>query len=301
MKAILYYLVRKLFSPGYRNKLKITKYNLQKKLTPYYRWRYGNFTAAELEMELKSKLPRQYQSLMIHSAHSSLLPMYSGSLSELLQVFLNLGDGQRTLVMPAFFFGERKYNFDIAGYFQDKPFFDVEKTPSQTGMLTEMFRKLPGIKTSIHPTHRLCALGPLADELLKGHENCRTACGQGSPFEKMAAANTLVLGVGVHYYQSMTQTHATEEILFEQGKYPTKFDSVELPVTITSKNGVIHHKLTVLDKSPYQRQVHPLLQKVMGKELLQWKFHGVPMYLADTHRVTEKLNEAALAGKSAYF
>lgn len=300
MRAHLYYWVRKLFGQEFRNELKLYNYKLQKTLSPYYKRWYGSFTAEDLYNQLRAKLPQDYEVLMVHSSHSGMLPMYQGNFSDLLSILLELVGKDKTLVMPAFFFGERKYNYDVVKYYSNKPYMDIRKMPSQMGMITEMFRKLPNVKNSMHPTHRISALGPLADYLTQDHQLCQTGCGVGSPFDKMTKVNTSILGIGVTYYRSMTQTHAVEDILFESGEYPTKFDSVKIPVTLLDADKRIDHLLTILDKSPYERRVHPLLSNLMKEDLVQWKFHGVPIYFANAQLVTQKLKRAALSGISAY-
>ncbi|MDN5205419.1 AAC(3) family N-acetyltransferase [Fulvivirgaceae bacterium BMA10] len=302
MKAQLYYLARKIFSQELRNKLKVYQYDLKKKVAPVREKVYGNFTTGDLGKELKKKLPDNFDVLMVHSSHSAMLPMYTGNLRELLDMLLSICANDRTLVMPAFFFGERKYHYDLRKYFTDKPYFDKDKMPSQMGMITEIFRKYEGVKTSLHPTHRISALGPKADELIKDHELCKTGCGQGSPFDKMSSMKTVILGLGTKYYQCMTQTHSVEDVLIEKGTYPTTFESIDIPITL-KYNGDEEFKYLLMhpDKSEYQRKLHPMVRKVLSKEDLQeWKFKGVPFFYAWAGAVQQKLIKAALDGQSAY-
>src|SRR5690242_7932293 len=61
-----------------------------------------------------------------------------------------------TVIMPTF-------NYDQFA-------FDPTSTPSLTGAITEAFRQTPGAIRSLHPTHSVAAIGPLAKELCKDHE-----------------------------------------------------------------------------------------------------------------------------------
>jgi aminoglycoside N3'-acetyltransferase len=73
--------------------------------------------------------------------------------------------------------------------------FDLLRTPSRTGLITETFRTMPGVRRSRHPTHSVAAWGCLRDELLDGHEHLQ-ALGIDSPFHKAAKRGAKVLMIG---------------------------------------------------------------------------------------------------------
>lgn len=90
--------------------------------------------------------------------------------------------------------------------------FDVRRTPSRVGLLTELFRRSPGVVRSVHPTHPVAAWGARAAAIIDGHHLASTPCGVGSPFARLLdeRGKILLLGVGV---DSMTFFHTVEEIL----------------------------------------------------------------------------------------
>lgn len=51
-----------------------------------------------------------------------------------------------------------------------QPAYDAARTPSTVGTVTEYFRKLEGVRRSLHPSHSVAACGPLAGSLLAGHD-----------------------------------------------------------------------------------------------------------------------------------
>lgn len=63
---------------------------------------------------------------------------------------------------------------------KNNPRFYVDKSPSCVGILTELFRKRPGVVRSLHPTHSVAALGKDAKEFVAGDEKCDTPCGRNS-------------------------------------------------------------------------------------------------------------------------
>ncbi len=77
--------------------------------------------------------------------------------------------------------------------------FDVRRTPSCVGQITEAFRQQPGVLRSLHPTHSVAARGPLAAELIAGHQQADTPCGAGTPYARVIehAGQILFLGCGL--------------------------------------------------------------------------------------------------------
>ncbi len=73
--------------------------------------------------------------------------------------------------------------------------FDLLRTPSRTGLLSETFRVTPGVARSRHPTHSVAAWGRGRDSLLAGHEDV-APLGVNSPLHRAAAAGANVLMIG---------------------------------------------------------------------------------------------------------
>lgn len=91
------------------------------------------------------------------------------------------------------------------------PRFDVRSTPCWTGRIPETLRQWPGAVRSLGPTHSVAALGPDARHLVAGHEDCRTPCGKGSPYVKLAEVGGKIIFFGVTL-DSNTTFHAAEEL-----------------------------------------------------------------------------------------
>ena len=94
----------------------------------------------------------------------------------------------------------------------NSPFLDVASTPSNVGAIPERFGARPGTLWSVNPTHSVCGIGPLAEELLGSHHLDDTPCGAHSPFRKLrdVGGKILMLGCGLRPNTSM---HAVEELV----------------------------------------------------------------------------------------
>jgi len=105
------------------------------------------------------------------------------------------------LVIPA-------HTWDNVG--KENPVMDVLYTPTCVGILTELFRKRPGVFRSLHPTHSLAAKGAEAEDFLSGEERVNTPCGKGGAYYRLWERNAYILHVGVNYTTN-TFIHGIEE------------------------------------------------------------------------------------------
>jgi aminoglycoside 3-N-acetyltransferase len=91
------------------------------------------------------------------------------------------------------------------------PVFDVRRSPSIVGKITEAFRARPQALRGLHPTHSCAAIGPMARDLLQDHETQVTPCGSKSPYQRLMDCRGKILFLGVTLRVN-TSFHATEEI-----------------------------------------------------------------------------------------
>lgn len=140
--------------------------------------------------------------LLVHSSLSA-LGRVEGGAETVIQGLLDALGPEGTLLMPAL-------TYDRVTMLN--PVFDVRRTRSDVGLITETFRTRPGTRRSLHPTHSVCGVGPRAAELLDAHRRDMTPCGLHSPFRKLrdVGGQLLMLGCGLKPNTSM---HAIEEVV----------------------------------------------------------------------------------------
>jgi aminoglycoside 3-N-acetyltransferase len=132
---------------------------------------------------------------------------FRGSLGDFIACLMEAVGPDGTLVMVSM-----PYTSSTLEYLRHKPRFDVLRTPSMMGLLVETFRKWPGVKRSLNPTHPILAAGRLASQLTEKHESCQYPCGPGSPFEKLRHHNAKALFVNVST-QTLTFFHYLEHLV----------------------------------------------------------------------------------------
>ena len=290
-------MLRRVLSQERRTELKRLQGLARKRLAPVLSLVNGTFTTQELLSELTRRLPQDFEILMVHSSFDGLLPMYKGAAKELASGLIDLCGQNRTLVMPSFVLGGR--NYDTSEYFRSRPF-DVRRTPSEAGLITELFRRTPDVWRSLHPTCSLCARGPLAKEVTAGHRVSRSGMSSDGPFGVMTRRRTAILGLGVEYYRCLTHVHTAGDQMGDT--FPVKFSkSSSTKVTLVDYDGrQYEYELGLPDRT--KKLDLTVLWSVLAKdELVEWRFHGVPMFLVPQAGVlTKRLVEAAGRGITIY-
>jgi aminoglycoside 3-N-acetyltransferase len=89
-------------------------------------------------------------------------------------------------------------NHRISSYewLQQGNVFDIRRTPSYTGILTEFARRQRKAIRSLHPTKSVCAIGPAAKDLTTAHELSPYPYDTNSPYYKLIAGGGKIIGLG---------------------------------------------------------------------------------------------------------
>jgi len=81
-------------------------------------------------------------------------------------------------------------------YLRQGKVFDVRRTPSYTGILTEFARRQKTAVRSLHPTKSVCAIGPAAAGITATHHLSPYPYDTGSPYYKLIAGGGKIIGLG---------------------------------------------------------------------------------------------------------
>ena len=107
---------------------------------------------------------------LVHSSLSS-MGWVEGGAATVIDAFLNVLDPEQgTLVLPTLCQADGDRRFET---------WDIERSPSDVGRITETGRLHPDAIRSDHPTHSVAAIGAQAEEITAGHA---TAHGRPSPW-----------------------------------------------------------------------------------------------------------------------
>jgi aminoglycoside N3'-acetyltransferase len=124
--------------------------------------------------------------------------------SEVIDLLRDLIGPEGTLAMPAF-----PIDQDASKVFL------VDRAPVYTGLLCEVFRRVPGVQRSIHLSSSVCAIGPNADYLIRDHHRTLMTWGKDSPFCRLMDVDARMIGLGATF-NFMTPLHAVECLLYDE-------------------------------------------------------------------------------------
>ena len=169
------------------------------------------FSTADFKNALHALGVNSGDTLLIHSSYDA-FQGFSGRPSDVISAFQQAVGTEGTLLMPTLPFGGTAVD-----YARSSPLFDVKRTPSRMGLLSELFRRSPGVIRSVHPTHPVAAWGRQAAMLVDSHHLAETPCGPSSPYARLLDMQGKILLVGTDI-GALTFYH-TIEALLEQ-KFP---------------------------------------------------------------------------------
>lgn len=173
--------------------------------------------------------------LLVHSSYKSIGEV-EGRADTVLDAFMEyMKDG--LLVLPT-----HTWRYINA----DNPVFSVLESPTNVGILTELFRKREGVIRSAHPTHSVAAYGKDAASFTAGDEAFDTPCARGSAYGKLLDREAQILLLGVDLRRN-TYIHGIEEWLDIPGRltdYHEPLQSVLPDGTVVDVPSRRHHGLS---------------------------------------------------------
>ncbi len=222
--------------------------------------RFLSYGSRELESLLHDLGVTSGDTVMLHSSFA--LSGFRGSPKELSDVFLRSVGPNGNLLMVSLPYSSSTYE-----YLQKKKTFDVRKTPSHMGMISESFRRREGVLRSFHPTHPVLAFGPKAEWIIADHDKCLYPCGPGSPFEKFSQLGGKVVFFNVPF-STITLFHYMEHLVERTLPFPLYLsEAFEVP-SIDSTGKISMIKTRVFSPEAVRRRRPLILMEELDKQHL---------------------------------
>jgi aminoglycoside N3'-acetyltransferase len=268
----------------------------QKKVveTALLRRRFG-FSASDLFDAIRNLGVRSGDAVLVHSSLDQ-FAAFEGKATEINSALLRAVGERGQILMPTL-----PFSGTAIDYAATNPVFDVKRTPSRTGLLTELFRRTPGVERSVHPTHSTAVSGMNARQFIADHHLATTPCGRGTPYARLydAAGKILFMGTDISV---MTFYHFIEEDL--ESRMPFSPFTAEF-YTLRSRDADGNELLT------RTRLFNPVYSRKRNLEVLQrhlqkagrWnEFYAgnVKLILLDAHDVMTACRDLAQHGIYCY-
>lgn len=167
------------------------------------------YTEKDILNGLRENGIKEGDSLLVHCRMSSIGYVEGGEnsiISALCKAVNAPSEG--TILMPTF-----PMNQMSEYYFADNPVFDVINTPSSMGKVSEQFRKMPGVKRSLHPSHSISAFGRNTNYFLDDHFRQMYPFNVNSPFYKLSEIEGKIILIGLKMGEALTNLHVIEDTI----------------------------------------------------------------------------------------
>jgi aminoglycoside 3-N-acetyltransferase len=178
--------------------------------------------------------------------------------------------------------------------------FDVRRTPSFMGALTEIARRTPGAVRSLHPTKSVCALGPAAEMLCAAHHGSPYPYDSNSPYFKFLDLKAKAIGLGITTAR-MSFVHTVDDY-FKQA-FPVRVYDPELfhATCVDQYDRQIIVNTYAHDMSMMKHDVSTYVKRYIPSEICEdINIHGMNFFRADARRLFDQMVQLAQRGTTIF-
>jgi aminoglycoside 3-N-acetyltransferase len=256
---------------------------------------FRSYDPADLLQALRRLGVRDGDSLMLHSgfvAHHG----FRGSIDALTQTFIEAVGPRGHLLMVSL-----PYRSSSLQYLQSLKQFDVRRTPSMMGLVSEFFRRRADVLRSLHPTHPMLVRGPEADWYIAGHEHCIYPCGPGTPFEKFAERDGIVVFFNVPF-ATFTFFHHLEHLVSAELPFPLYTEQrFEVKVIDRDGNPGLVHTHVFAPEAIRRRRFEVLEQTLRDRGLItSSRIGNTRLHATRVSAVVDCVREMSRSGRYFY-
>lgn len=255
-------------------------------------WYRRTFSAQDVVTAMKELGMKKGDTIIVHCAMNNFYN-YRGSVKELIDAILDAIGPEGTLCMPAFPHNKKDTNV----------VFDITNSKSAAGILSETFRKYPGVKRSLNQLHSVCALGPNAEYLVSDHQNSIICFDEHSPFFRLGEVNGLSFTLGLPKYFIGTILHVSEALTCRDLAFFRKRYCDEVTYTYKDWNGcIVKHTMKSKPADSFVRYHNTnFVDRYFDKSKYGHKrLSNIWINCYDVNYTINRLKELAYQGKTVY-
>lgn len=230
--------------------------------------------------------------VFMHSSLDGLRLDFPGT--DILAMMLDVLGPEGTLLVPTY------PKLGSYAFLKSGEVFDIRKTPSYMGLLTELARRHKNAVRSLHPTKSVVAIGRYARELTATHHLSRYPYSPQSPYAKIRDYNGKIIGVGVSS-QKTSCVHCVED---EMGvAFPVRPYHEEL---VAAKCIDYDGNMRIVETYGHnmrktQFDLPKFMKKYVAEDICcEIPVKGMPFFRADACKLLTLLLELARAGITIY-
>ena len=216
----------------------------------------ASYTPDQLQAKFRELGIARDDAVLMHASFGRFTG-FQGEPKQVLDCLLRCVGPGGHLFMMSMGYTSSAYDYLKAG----KPF-DVRRTVSRMGIISETFRRRDGVLRSANPLHPVLAWGPKAAWITSGHDQMAHSCGAGSPFEKMLELDTKVLFFDVPF-AVLTFAHYLEDRFKDSAPVPV-YHPEPLQSLLIDKDGRERRlEMYVYHRDAIERRNFPALHEAL--------------------------------------
>lgn len=199
-------------------------------------------------------------------------------------------EGGGTLLMPS---------HPVLSEFEGMGLYNVQRSPSGVGLLTELFRRTPGVKRSLCPLSAVAGCGRHAEEWLDSHSRSLAPHDEWSPYSRLAeeGGKAVFLGVPITF---ATILHVAEDRL--RGRIP--INGFHRREQFRVQTGAEQRSVTLLNRAPWvwwYWAKSDWMRRMYGNGFVREHRWGViPVRVIDAKPAVRWMERGLLSGKWMY-
>ena len=281
-------LLRKILGPKKFKKFRKKGYEIKFKL-------YGTIDEEKYRRILEDDMGIQKGDVVfVHSSTGKLNINFSAF--KVVRILKDVVGDEGTILFPNWHF-----NYRAADYLSDESnCFDVRKSPSMMGLISELARRNKEAKRSLHPTNAVVAIGKHADYLIGEHHQDIYPNGKKSPFYKVTEFNGKIIGIGEPAHLSLSFVHCIEDIEPEKFPYKTREDKVYTGKVIDYEGNELSVDTLAADQGIQNRDLVPYLKQFEPEAFKKFKRGGSDYFVVNSVPFYAKMEELTKKGITIY-
>lgn len=186
-------------------------------------------------------------------------------------------------------------------YLRQGKVFDVRRTPSYVGILTEFARRQKGAVRSLHPTKSVCAIGPAAAQITATHQLSPYPYDTCSPYFKLIEGGGKIVGLGATT-NYISFGYCVDDAFKERFPVPVYHDEIFAAPCINYQGERVTVRTYAHDMS---RVIHPDMpawfeKYVSAAACRDLKVHGMRFFRADAPKLFAEMMDLAERDIIAY-
>lgn len=233
--------------------------------------------------------------LIVHSSLNHLANIGMNAISVLNYLRERIGE-EGTLVLPAFPIYNEKNCRE-----KDIYVYNPKKTASATGLMTNIFLRMPGVVRSRFPWNTLAAQGPLAVSMMENNMETDLAHGKNSAWEYCMNHHAKILFLGVRSSHTTTMVHVAEDILDEAWPIKNWYESKTFYIQEGKKEKKMTIRVRKNDWGRYNASWYRSVCLTKDRILVENKIEGINIgFIADSKQLVDYILKYALMHKSFF-